>query len=61
MSKRFENKKLNKADHETIDNDAAMGRGVAEGTALLAGMVFLLKKVPWKKIGAAIGKVIAKV
>ena len=48
------------ADHEAIDKDAATGRGIAEGAVALACVAFLIKKVPWKKIGAAIGKIVFK-
>ena len=36
MSKKFENKKLNKDDHEKVDKEAEVARNVAQGVGALA-------------------------
>lgn len=61
MTKKFENKKLNKEDHAKVDKDASIVRGVAEGvgtfgTFLGLGVV-IFKNVLGKKGIGAISKV----
>ena len=51
MAKRFENKKLNKNDHEQVDKDANVARKAAEGVGFLAVVGGVIKLVPWKKVG----------
>lgn len=61
VTKKFENKKLNKEDHAKVDRDAEVARkavGVGGIGGLLVGVV--IKIVPWKKVGGAISKVIFK-
>ena len=58
MEKRFENRKLNKEDHEIVDKEAKAARDVAEGIGLLAVAGVVLKFVPWRKIVGAAEKVI---
>lgn len=58
MAKKFENKKLNKEDHANVEKDAGIARK-ATGTAVgLATLGVIIKKVPWKKVGGALSKVI---
>lgn len=61
MSEGFKKVKLNKADHEKIDKEANTARGVAGGIGIVAGLFVALRRVPWKKIFAAIGKVFIKI
>ena len=56
MAKRFENKKLNKIDHEKVDKDANAARKAAEGVGLLAVIGGVIKIVPWKKVGSLASK-----
>lgn len=59
MAMKFENKKLDKDDHAKVDRDAGVARKAIEGIGgLLLGVV--IKKVPWKKVGGVISKVIFK-
>ena len=57
MSKKFENKKLNKDDHEKVDKEAEVARNVAQGVGALAILGVAIEKVPWKKIANAASKV----
>ena len=57
MSKKFENKKLNKEDHANVDREAGVARGAAEGVAGLAALGLIIKTVPWKKVAGGIVKV----
>lgn len=60
MPKKFENKKLNKEDHVKVDKDTNMARGALKGAGVLGLGFITIKKVPWKKVGGAISKVIFK-
>lgn len=53
MTKRFENKELNKDDHAQIDNEARIARSVVKIIGILA-TAGVVKKIPWKKIGNAV-------
>jgi len=59
MSKKFENKKLNKRDHAKVDKDADIARTVVGGVGVL-GMSYIIKKIPWKNVGGVIKKVVFK-
>ena len=61
MAEKFENKKLNKEDHAQVDKEAGAARGIVEGTIGLGALLLLMKTVPWKRIGAFVGKIIFKV
>lgn len=58
MSKKFESKKLNKEDHAKVDKDAGIARGVVESVGALGLCLIAVKKVPWRKVSGAIGKVV---
>lgn len=58
MANKFENKKLDKADHAKVDKDANIARKVVEGVGVLSFIGFTIKKIPWKNVGGAISKVI---
>lgn len=55
MTKKFENKKLNKEDHAKVDKDAGNARKVFEGLGVL-GCIGLA--ISWKKVGGAISKIV---
>lgn len=60
MTKKFENKKLNKDDHAKVDKEAAIVRRGLKVVGPL-GIGFIIKKVPWKKVGGTISKAVFKV
>lgn len=60
MPKKFENKKLNKEDHAKVDKDTNMARGALKSAGVLGLCFITIKKVPWKKVGGAINKVVFK-
>ena len=54
MSKKFKNKKLNKADHAKVDKEADITRVVVKSAIIVA----VIKTVSWKKVGETINKMI---
>lgn len=60
MAMKFKNKKLDKDDHAKVDRDAGVARKAIEGIGGLALVGVVIKKVPWKKVGGVISKVIFK-
>ena len=61
MTKKFENKKLNKDDHAKVDKEADIVRGGLKVAGTLGVGFVILQRVPWKKVGGTIGKVVFKV
>ena len=60
MSKRFENKKLNKEDHAKVDKEAGIARGAAKVTMWIAAVGFIIKTKPWEKIVDAAKKLFSR-